>query len=434
MSSFWKTLRRWYSTVFGLRNSCAGDVAVAGPLGDEPRDLQLLRREVVQRRRRRACAPSRRWPAALRPRGRPRAWRRAPRSARAPSAAASSPRPCAGPPQELAVRELGARVHERPGQRSRVRPGTRGSARPPPPATPAARVRVRGRCPRRVRAHGCAHCCQAATASSASSGGPRRRQPPRGCRPRGTGRTPCPSAKTASRRVRASAGRPIDEIELGERQLRGRRGLRLAACRGHGQGLGSVLAARLLAAADRVHLREQARARSPRGRPGSSRAPAPAPPWRRIRQPRTAPRPAPRWLGSSGSRSAVTIAPLARASCSAARREPRTRDDIAGEGGRPRGVQERQRVAGRPRASAAARASGGNVASRSSAANAVKPWATASVERSSSVLTGMIVSSRARSSASRSGVRAWPRRPRSPGRRRAAPGRALPRGRPARPA
>ena len=56
MPSLVKTLRRWYSTVRGLMNSRAPISGFVWPVAGEPGDLRLLRREVVARLRRCACA------------------------------------------------------------------------------------------------------------------------------------------------------------------------------------------------------------------------------------------------------------------------------------------------------------------------------------------------------------------------------------------
>ena len=49
MSSFMKTLRRWYSTVRGLMNSLRADLRVRQPVAGQPGDLRLLGREHVAR-------------------------------------------------------------------------------------------------------------------------------------------------------------------------------------------------------------------------------------------------------------------------------------------------------------------------------------------------------------------------------------------------
>ena len=113
--SFRKTLRRWYSTVLGLTKSCAAASRLLAPRGDELGDAQLLRGEVVDRRRvalARALARGVELAAgALRPGSAPTPSK----TSRAPIAAAPAPRLAPVAAQALAVGELrpGALVRRR---------------------------------------------------------------------------------------------------------------------------------------------------------------------------------------------------------------------------------------------------------------------------------------------------------------------------------
>ena len=180
MSSFWKTLRRWYSTVFGLRNSRAGDLAVAAALGDQPRDLQLLRGQLRRACSRRACAPSPPSRAARPLPGRPTARRPGaskPLERRAQLRARLGLAP--GAPQELAVGQLRARVHERPRhvlEHGEALAEARVGVLRGQPA--ARRARASTRSPTTSREWRVQR-CHAPSASSASSGRPARARRPR---------------------------------------------------------------------------------------------------------------------------------------------------------------------------------------------------------------------------------------------------------------
>ena len=116
-SSLRKTLRRWYSIVFGLRNSASATSPVGASLAHGEPDLELLRRELLDGGRlARAGVLAGRGelaPRAVRPGQRARPLERLERRAEV-SARGRSP---AGPPQRLAEAQLGPRALERPRRR-----------------------------------------------------------------------------------------------------------------------------------------------------------------------------------------------------------------------------------------------------------------------------------------------------------------------------
>ena len=250
-----------------------------------------------------------------------------------------------GAPQELAVRQLGARLHERPGHASRARRGTPGSARPPPPATPAARVRVRAT----MSPTACAGMAAPTAARPRRRRARRRaararRQPRRGCRSRRTGRRrarrrrrpaaasgrrpagPCARSSSASASSAADAGCASPRAAASVRAS--------AACSRHASSRPRTAST----------LREQgerdrceaglARLARQRQRLGGGRFAGREP--RRAQLPGG---PAHQDRGQRCDRAAGARQLLGTGG------EPRARDEIAGERRRPAGVQERQRVA-----------------------------------------------------------------------------------------
>ena len=149
------TLRRCHSTVRGLMNSWAPISGLEQAVAGEPRDLRLLRGELVARLDACACAPSRRWPAARGGRAR--------RTPPCPSRRTSRGR-CAAARARRRAGARGAAIRRRAGGRGRARPDAGAAepldrlaverARPPRPRSAALASAPRPRAPSRCRRRG----------------------------------------------------------------------------------------------------------------------------------------------------------------------------------------------------------------------------------------------------------------------------------------